>query len=410
MNGQNTAAGPAAVEVLVQEEAARPRYESRGRERRSSSVPLDLRRQRSASSSLVQPLPLGVQLPPVQLPVSGRTLGRHVSLGPGWELNKEGVAQQQQQYSDEPSTSQAAAAASPPAEVPPQYQGPGVQERVRCHAVADSFDRYALQDAVLRREGSLQAYAEVLISDFHRVGDSSTSSVFYFDFGVVVFWQLSKEIEQYILREVAQSCMVAPLLPAQRETDRMRVQYTSAPKHHIENDLLALHYRFADDPQVKLAISFALAQSTKLSLLEERTRALGRQLSRLPVAMAQTGDIPVSERQIMKHVGDLFLVQQAVNLLGKVLDTPDSITAAPDHIGSLYKSVAEYLEIHGRVQLLNDRFSVMQELLDILRSHAQKSYYSQLEAAVMWLVGLCAVVAVFQLVFLSFWKPAWRAS
>lgn len=39
-------------------------------------------------------------------------------------------------------------------------------------------------------------------------------------------------------------------------------------------------------------------------------------------------------------MGDLFLVQQAVNLLGRVLDTPDSITAAPDHIGSLYKSVS----------------------------------------------------------------------
>ena len=30
-------------------------------------------------------------------------------------------------------------------QVPPRYQGPGVQERVRCHAVAESFDRYALQ-------------------------------------------------------------------------------------------------------------------------------------------------------------------------------------------------------------------------------------------------------------------------
>jgi hypothetical protein len=30
----------------------------------------------------------------------------------------------------------------------------------------------------------------------------------------------------------------------------------------------------------------------------------------------------------------------AVNLLGRVLDTPDSITAAPDYIGSLYKSVS----------------------------------------------------------------------
>lgn len=70
-------------------------------------------RQRSAGS-LARQLPLAVQLPPVQLPVSGRTLGRHVSLGPGWELNKEGVAQQ---ISEEPSTSQAAAEAAPPAEV-----------------------------------------------------------------------------------------------------------------------------------------------------------------------------------------------------------------------------------------------------------------------------------------------------
>lgn len=43
---------------------------------------------------------------------------------------------------------------------------------------------------------------------------------------------------------------------------------------------------------------------------------------------------------LAQYLGDLYLVQQAVNLLGKVLDTPDSITAAPDHIGSLYKSVS----------------------------------------------------------------------
>ena len=30
----------------------------------------------------------------------------------------------------------------------------------------------------------------------------------------------------------------------------------------------------------------------------------------------------------------------AVNLLGRVLDMPDSITSAPDNIGSLYKSVS----------------------------------------------------------------------
>ena len=57
-------------------------------------------------------------------------------------------------------------------QVPHQFQGPGIQERVRCYVVAEGFDRYALQDAILRREGSLQAYAEVLMSDFKRVGDT----------------------------------------------------------------------------------------------------------------------------------------------------------------------------------------------------------------------------------------------
>ena len=47
-----------------------------------------------------------VALPPVQLPVSGRTLGRHVSLGPGWESNKEDPGPDYSQ----PSTSAAAPA------------------------------------------------------------------------------------------------------------------------------------------------------------------------------------------------------------------------------------------------------------------------------------------------------------
>jgi uncharacterized Rmd1/YagE family protein len=40
---------------------------------------------------------------------------------------------------------------------------------------------------------------------------------------------------------------------------------------------------------------------------------------------------------ILQHVGELFMSMSAVNLLGRVLDTPDSITSAPDNIGSLYK-------------------------------------------------------------------------
>ncbi len=33
--------------------------------------------------------------------------------------------------------------------------------------------RCAVQDAILRREGSLQAYADVIISDFQRTGETT---------------------------------------------------------------------------------------------------------------------------------------------------------------------------------------------------------------------------------------------
>ena len=42
----------------------------------------------------------------------------------------------------------------------------------------------------------------------------------------------------------------------------------------------------------------------------------------------------------MRHVGELFLQMSAVNLLGRVLDTPDAMSNASDHISTLYKSVS----------------------------------------------------------------------
>ena len=41
----------------------------------------------------------------------------------------------------------------------------------------------------------------------------------------------------------------------------------------------------------------------------------------------------------LQHVGELFVSMSAVNLLGRVLDTPDAMSSAPDNIGSLYRTV-----------------------------------------------------------------------
>ncbi|GFH29419.1 DUF155 domain-containing protein, partial [Haematococcus lacustris] len=99
---------------------------------------------------------------------------------------------------------------------------------------------------------------------------------------------------------------------------------------------------------MKLAISYALAQSTKLSV---------------------NGSVDISSTEIAKLIGKVFLQKSAVNLLSSCLDVPEFLWHSPDSFQTLYNRVIEYLELPARAELLNSRFSVLQEMLDMLRDH-----------------------------------------
>jgi uncharacterized Rmd1/YagE family protein len=413
---------------------------------RSRSAPREREREREGRARAPQKPPLK------QLrALTGRTAGRQVVLGPSWE--------------DEVGAAAAAAAAEgvldaeggllppPPAEVPSQFQGPGLSVRVRCYCLGDAFDRSQLQDHILRRGApSVRAYPEVLCSAYGRGGGGvarAFNDVLYFDWGSVVFWGLEKSAERHILRELAEPCLGTVLPWARRERESIRVLFTSSPATFIENDTLAMHYRHAGDMDVRLAVSFALAQSTKLSVYEEvRTegrhappssrvcaavvapwrpapqpltpltphdrprpqelRRMGRQLAYVPAQLADSGCVPLPERDVMRAVGHLYQQMQQVTLLGAALDVPETVSSAPSNIRALYKATYEYLEVAERLQLVNQRFAVMREMLELCRTLGQQAARAWAETLVMWLVGVCVVLAVFQLVGFIGWRPAWR--
>ena len=285
---------------------------------------------------------------------------------------------------------------------------------MRCHCIGSMFDRARLQDQILKRSSasSVRAFPEVLCSTYKvSGGDSAQGDIFYFDWGCVVFWGLEKNAERHILREIAEPCLEegSDVLPIDgRERDQLRLLYTSNPKTVMENDTLALHYTFAGNFDVKLAVSFALAQSTMLSVAEEKLRRMGRRLAYVPTMLAETGEIPLTEKEVMQKIGLLYKQMAAVNLLGAALDVPDAMDSAPSNIRELYKAGYDYLEVAERLSLLNDRFEVLREMLELCRTLGQQAQYYYLESIIMWLVGVCAFLAVLQLMAFLSWKPAWR--
>ncbi len=68
-----------------------------------------------------------------------------------------------------------------------------------------------------------------------------------------------------------------------------------------------------------------------------------------------------------------------------------------------YKRVCEYLEFDTRVDVLNTRFQVLQEMLDMLRNHQNNHHMARLEWIVIWLIVVEVVVGLLDLMGLIGW-------
>ena len=93
-------------------------------------------------------------------------------------------------------------------------------------------------------------------------------------------------------------------------------------------------------------------------------------------------------------MGRVFLQKSAVNLLSSVLDTPEMFWNSPDSLQNLYEGCTEYLEYENRVEVLNSRFQVLQEMLDMIRDQQNNLHTTRLEWIVIWLILVEIIVGV----------------
>ena len=282
---------------------------------------------------------------------------------------------------------------------------PGTRGRITVYCVAESLDRKML-DKKLKERGPrflLHSYAEVLYGQYGSLGEESSGDVFYFDYGCVAFWGLTEKQETDILHNIVRPCEENSLPPVESELDQFQFHYMANEKPHIQNDTITINHRLSNDHRIKLSISHALAQSTKLCVFEERVLAIVNNTRDLPETLAETGKITLPRKAIAQLIGKVFLQKSAVNLLSTVLDTPEFFWSAPDSLQALYKKVNEYMELDDRVVVLNNRFQVLTEMLDMLRDHQNNSHTARLEWIVIWLIVVEVVVGLFECASILGW-------
>ena len=152
--------------------------------------------------------------------------------------------------------------------------------------------------------------------------------MFVFSYGVVVFWNFTEHQEKDILadltfaeNETGVSLATRPLDEDDFETEEFHFEYSPDVKRpRVFHDMITLLPR--SDHMVKLTISHAIAQSTKLCFFEERMSETMLDAQHVPKRLALTGELNMTRTEIVKILGRLFKSRVDINLCKRPLVPP----------------------------------------------------------------------------------------
>lgn len=219
---------------------------------------------------------------------------------------------------------------------------------------------------------------------------TETCDLFFFPYGAMVAWNIKKEHGMQYLKLVED---YATQKSDEVETDEFT--YDRGEVMKVSEDEISLPYL---DKFNKLAVSHAIAQSVKLSAFElalHNTFLLTRQI---PEELAKHGKIFLSRREIRRKMGELFIERNSINLHLDVLDTPEFFWDHPE-LEPEYKMMSNYLDIHNRVEVLNQRLNIVRELFEMMGNELNHQHSSRLEWIIICLIVIEVLLTLLRDVF-----------
>ncbi|KAF0645310.1 hypothetical protein FPSE5266_05002 [Fusarium pseudograminearum] len=242
------------------------------------------------------------------------------------------------------------------------------------------------------------------VSSMNRLAPDAKNfaEMFVYSYGVVVFWNFTEHQEKDILADLtfadadavengATSLLTRPLDQEDYETEEFHFEYSADIKRpRIFNDMITLLPK--SDHMIKLTISHAIAQSTRLCFFEERMSETMLDAQHVPKMLALTGELKMTRTEIVRMLGKLFRSRVDINLSSNILDVPNFFWESEPTLHPLYAAIREYLEIDPRIKVLNERCRVFLDLAEILSDSVADAKMSYITWIIIVLIILSIMV------------------
>ena len=223
-----------------------------------------------------------------------------------------------------------------------------------------------------------ERYKVTLQKDIIIVELAKNEHIILFKYGVYISWNVSYENLKFF-SDFMKPFEVDPLENPLIE----EFVYQDGEEFKIHFDTITL---CEDSELAKVSISHSLAQNIKLDQFEKQVQESIEQNSSIPTKLSKSGKIGLSKKELSKKIGELFLVKSKINLHYDLLDTPEFFWEYPEY-ENYYERMIKYLDIKPRVEVLNKKVEIIQELLDVISHEQNHAYSSFLEWIIIILIA-----------------------
>lgn len=205
---------------------------------------------------------------------------------------------------------------------------------------------------------------------------------FLFKYGLAVFWDF-EEVEYFLKK-------ISPSLTGIKISEDYN--YTISPNQPVKIEFDTI-YMDSDDELKKLSISYAIEQSIKLEEFERSIKTTLEETEHIPVDLAENGRVKMSRQDIAKKRGRLFITKSNIYLHFELLDTPEFFWEYPE-LDIYYQNMRKYLEVQPRIEILNRKMNVIEEMLAILSDEQNHKHSSTLEWIIIILIAIEIVLFI----------------
>ncbi len=210
-----------------------------------------------------------------------------------------------------------------------------------------------------------------------------------FEFGVIVYWGTNGYNPELFFSQI-KKFFINPQSEKTFDFFKVTVIDDSSTDFRIRRDHLQLN---SSDPLLRIAISFAMAQSVKLGEMEEFVLNEISEHSNIPQDLANKGDLNLTRKEMAKIRGRIFVTESRINLKYDLLDKPEFLWDHPEY-DEYYNKTYEYLEVHQRMTVLNKKLSVLRDILNILADELQFKHSTKLEWIIIILIAIEIVMTL----------------